>query len=143
RYGWFAYGDANVPQRKIGESGGIAEVIPGSSPPTKPAILVDTPGDPSGQRGDLNWEFETYAVAKEGKDKGKVYGGVAWGIHADHNRELSTLPPRFISQPSTALIESVKAWNQQASRKDPALKNHSDQAPLALPILLGGFLPPF
>jgi hypothetical protein len=109
KYGWFGYGDDGKPIDRGGSN-----VIPGSSPkPYKVAEMLDTPGDDNG-RSYLRWEFETYAIAKSGRDAGKIYGGIYWGFDVGDLRKMTSLPPGFFDAPTPEFEACVALWDKQA-----------------------------
>ena len=77
----------------------------------------------------LRWEFETYAIAKSGPDKGKIYGGISWGFEADSLARVTSLARSFIKTPTAEFKAAVAQWDAQAN--GPASgRTTSDQAPL-------------
>jgi hypothetical protein len=77
----------------------------------------------------LVYQFETYAIAKSGAQKGQIYGGLSWGFAVNGKNELVSLPRKFIPAPGGAFKDAIKAWNAQAT--GPAdKKNDSDQIEL-------------
>jgi RHS repeat-associated protein len=92
---------------------GAATVQTGSSPdPYREAQFKDTP-----QGGDIlfqtNWMFETFAVAKAGKDKGKVYGGLEWGFDVNQEGVLQSHNVYYLRGPTPEFNEAVAAYNVQ------------------------------
>jgi hypothetical protein len=68
------------------------------------AVLNDTPRS---ETFNLRYEFETYAICKSGKDKGKVYAGLSWGFEADGNGKVTSLETKNINSPSQAFLDSI------------------------------------
>jgi RHS repeat-associated protein len=131
KYAWYGFTPEGEPEPNpkpsdvLGEK--IRQIRAGASPgrkglPFAPAVLEDAPGDPAGRpyiRVQKETEFETYAVAKAGKDKGRIYGGIKWGFSVKFTANASkvsiTLPRYFIPRPTPWFIQSVKAWDKQAA----------------------------
>ena len=118
KFGWFGYGDDGRPET-IGKAG--SGVILGSSVPLKPVELIDTPGDAGDPslplrptRAPATFQFETYAIAKSGPDKGKVYGGISWGFSVDASARVTSLPRSMLPTPTLEFKLSVILWDLQA-----------------------------
>ena len=116
--GWYGYNNDGKPS---------GTVTPGSAPtPLKDATLSDTP---SWNQPDTTWEFETAAIAKAGKDTGKVYGTLTWGFTVDAANKLTAIKEQSHVKTSTEFNDAVKAWNTQAKGAEGD-RNHKDQAEL-------------
>jgi RHS repeat-associated protein len=140
KYAWLGYDDRGKPEAaytvKVRTKRIITPVVPGKSSRTgtTPAVLQDVPGDEAklgAPRVKLTFEFETYAVAKAGKEKGKVYGGVYWGFHVDGLARMTSLKRRFLDPPTPEFRRSVMLWNAQANGPK-AQRTVPDQEPLQL-----------
>ncbi|MDQ6827777.1 MAG: hypothetical protein M3081_02815 [Gemmatimonadota bacterium] len=86
---------------------------PGRSPkPLKSAVTHDGPANnvPSAK-----FHFETAAVAKAGKDLGKIYGVIGWGFDVSDKNKLTAHTVSFLSTAGTSFTDSVDAWNAQAA----------------------------
>jgi hypothetical protein len=113
----------------------ITTVRPGSSPKLQNAVLEDIPGDYDPENPnkpglrDVVCRFQTYAVAKAGPDKGKIYGGISWGFQVDVDGNVTSLPRKFIATPTDVFKQAVKRWDEQAV--GPIERRNSDkQMPL-------------
>jgi len=130
KLGWYTYDNNGTPE--IFENVGLKKdkvqgVSPGSSPlPHKNAVFTDYPGDSNDTpTTNVSFQFETYAIAKTGKDKGTIYGGISWGFDVLGLSKMISHHRRFISTPSPQFENAVKLWDKQASgpvdkRNDPA-----------------------
>jgi uncharacterized protein RhaS with RHS repeats len=134
KYGWYGYGNDGKPEeeKNVGLHGvDVMPVSPGSSPkPYKTAVLKDFPGDPNKTPAiHKQFEFETYAIAKAGKDKGTIYGGLSWGFRVEALSKMTSLPRSFLKQPSGQFKAAIALWDKQA--KGPAnMRNDPNQVPL-------------
>jgi hypothetical protein len=142
KYGWYGYDDTGKPAAVVPAHGLNAEDVvtirPGSSPrPLTTAILDDIPGlynlDPNDPKQkpvqDIRVEFETYAIAKSGPDKGLIYGGIAWGFDVGNLNILESLPRKYLARPSQAFRSAVFLWDLQAFGPENE-RTVPDQAPL-------------
>jgi RHS repeat-associated protein len=136
KYGWFGYGDNGNP--KPAEQSEIANkaivlTTPGNSNEggVKAALLHDVPGDPNQTpHVGIRFEFQTYAIAKGGKDAGKIYGGIAWGFErSKKGNNILSLHPRFISNPTRDFPLAVMAWDEQSQLPDNKQRSVPDQTP--------------
>ena len=102
-------------------------ITPGSAPtPLKDATLLDTP---QASIASTTWSFETAAIAKAGKDTGKIYGALSWGFTVDADNKLTAHKEKSNVNVSADFNDAVKAWNAQAKGPE-ADRNHKDQAEL-------------
>ena len=102
-FGFYGFGNNGLVRAGYGN--------PGDSTGNKPALLQDTPH--SGQN-ELNctYSFETWAVAKTGKDGGIILSGISWGLTVKNGIVTSSkIVPLF--DPGQLQL-AVQAWNQQA-----------------------------
>jgi hypothetical protein len=109
-----------------GEKKDVPIVDPGSSP--KPLKSATTNDWPTWNKPNMKWSFETAAVAKAGKDSGKIYGAITWGFDSDKDNKLKSHTPGFNGTTSKSFGEAVDAWNKQAAgpkadRADPDQQN--------------------
>ena len=74
------------------------------------ASMTDTPGKISGTDN----TFEACAVAKSGKDTGRVYGCVVWGFTVDDNYAVTVKDHRFQLKTSSEYETAVGKSNAQA-----------------------------
>ncbi len=122
-----------VPDRKSGFYGynndgkPSGTITPGSAPtPLKDATLLDTP---QASLASTTWTFETAAIAKAGKDQGKIYGTLSWGFAVDKDNKLTAQKEKSNVNASADFNDAVKAWNTQAKGPE-ADRNHKDQEEL-------------
>ncbi|MDO6432085.1 hypothetical protein Q4E93_15895 [Flavitalea sp. BT771] len=84
----------------------------------KPATLLDGPQAPM-SHGDFELQFETTALAIDGKQAGTYYGSAGWGFRR-RGGKVEPLPLYLVSRglPSDNFKEAAEAWNaSQALRK--------------------------
>jgi hypothetical protein len=81
-----------------------------------PAILKDKPTTEGGKNSSK--EFETTALAIEGKQKGTYYGSVKWGWKRDEKGKFSLINFDIVSKgvPSKNFMEAAKKWNTGKTR---------------------------
>ena len=79
----------------------------------KRAVLNDTPRR---RKPDVNekWEYQTYAIAMEGPNKGKIFAGLYWRFEVDNDGKVTSLPLANINSASQDFQDAVNAWNLQA-----------------------------
>lgn len=127
--GWYGYNaDGPTGRRRHPIASEIRKIImPGSSPaPLKNAVLRDWPGF---YIPNLSWSFETAAIAKRGRDAGKVYGVIEWGFEVDDKNHIDPHPARLKNVLGPRWQEAVEAWNEQATGPE-AKRAAADQRPL-------------
>jgi hypothetical protein len=107
RFGFFGYEDSGKP------SGTVKAGHCRSSSDKEPASMTDTPGKVSGTEN----TFEACAVAKSGKDAGRVYGCVVWGFTVDDNFTVTVRNHEVKLQTSSEFQTAVGNWNAQAAGK--------------------------
>lgn len=63
-------------------------------------------------------EFETTALALDGKQKGTYYGSVKWGWKTDGSGVLTQIPFSLVSQgvPSSTFLSAAETWNAAKAR---------------------------
>ena len=63
-------------------------------------------------------EFETTAVAIDGKQKGTYYGSVKWGWKTDGSGKVSEIPFALVSAgvPSSTFLSAAETWNKAKAR---------------------------
>jgi hypothetical protein len=94
-------------------------VTPGSSPaPYVVASMRDTPSErkallekPPRPIRNENWAYENYTIAKAGKQKGLVYGGLQWGFRIDAAGHLNSFPIRLLNAPTKVFNAAVDKSN--------------------------------
>src|SRR5262249_24497017 len=110
-FGWFGYDDSGQPDFPTGRD--EAGVKPGSCPANyQPPIMKDAPGHPQGV-ANAKFEFETYAIARSGKDEGTIYGGISWGFEIDKDRKITPGEPAFLKGPTSEFNLAVGLWDSQ------------------------------
>jgi hypothetical protein len=103
-YGWYGYNGDGKPNEMV---------TPGKAPGgLTNAVLHDIPG---WNRKSTLWEFETYAIAKSGKQIGQVYGGVRWGFYVDADGVVHSNNRTFLNKQSAEFKAAVVLWNAQAN----------------------------
>jgi hypothetical protein len=77
------------------------------------ASLMDEP-NLQGHSGDASQEFETAALAVEGKQSGVYMGSVTWGWNVDKKGKFTKLPLTLKSKgdPSGEFIAAAEQWNK-------------------------------
>lgn len=90
---------------------------------TKNAGLYDGPTI-SGGANSMR-EFETSALALDGKDKGEYYGSVKWGWEKDGTGVLKKIDFDIVSRgvPSKNFMEAAEKWNDGKARGTAVVKN--------------------
>jgi hypothetical protein len=80
------------------------------------AILKDRPSRP-GRGKNAGQDFETVALAVEGKQAGTYMGSVSWGWSTDGAGKFTKKPLTLVSkgEPSKAFKEAAKQWNSIAN----------------------------
>lgn len=139
KFGWYGYNDNGKPSGKT--AGGVKDAVvitpvtPGCAPDNyRKAVLEDVPSDVTLGKGgrlySVTWEFQTYAIAKTGRDKGRVYGGISWGFTVDSLGLMTSSKRAFIDIPTLDFRDAIAAWDAQAN--DPNVKNRTNpnQVPL-------------
>ncbi|BDS12677.1 hypothetical protein [Aureispira anguillae] len=93
-----------------------------------PANIKDKPSI-SGGANSMK-EFETSALALEGKDKGEYYGSVKWGWERDGSGNLSKIDFDLVSMgvPSKNFMEAAEKWNNGKARGTLVVKNDNTDA---------------
>jgi hypothetical protein len=95
----------------------------GASIHKRSAFLRDKPTFPltvkllknNGYSGTFSKEFETTALAVDGKDAGTYYGSVTWGFSIDATGNITLTPVEGTSneaKPSSNFEATAKAWNE-------------------------------
>lgn len=105
KYGYFGYENS-------GQTG--PKVVPGhcrSSSDKKSPSMTDTPGKISGTEN----TFEACAIAKSGKDAGRVYGCLVWGFTVDDNFGVTVTKSEMRLRTSSEYDAAVGKWNAQAA----------------------------
>jgi hypothetical protein len=144
--GWYGYGNDGKVEVLMGTGikgdRTITTIVPGSSPdPNKEAVLEDVPGDydptnpNKAPRVDTVFRFQTFAVARAGKDKGKIYGGISWGFKVDEFGRLTSLGREFLPKPGEILAQAVRLWDDQAKGPEDR-RNSKNQLPLGPDVVL-------
>src|SRR5215207_2866816 len=90
------------------------------SVPTIPAFMRDTPGI----TGDGRFEAEAVPVQLSGKDEGKAYGSITWGMTKAGGR-VKTDTVGYKETPSPDFKAAASAWNAQAT--SPGKRTSLDQ----------------
>lgn len=127
---WYGYDNNGIPMPD--------KVIPGycQANRLKLAIMNDRAGyfaEPTNQgyiHVNEEWLFQTYIIAKEGKDKGQIYGAVVWGFDVKGTSSKVTVKLHSVQVKtswSRAFQEAVCKWNEQAIGDQFVPKNHKDQ----------------
>lgn len=90
---------------------------------TKNAGLYDGPSVKGGANSMK--EFETTALALDGKQKGEYYGSVKWGWEKDGTGTLKKIDFDLVSKgvPSKNFMEATKKWNDGKTRGTAVVKN--------------------
>jgi hypothetical protein len=104
KYGYFGYENS-------GQTG--PKVVTGhckSSTDKAPSSMTDTPGKISGTEN----IFEACAVAKSGKDTGRVYGCLVWGFTVDGDFGVTVTKSEMRLRTSSEFDAAVGKWNAQA-----------------------------
>lgn len=105
KFGWFGHEDS-------GKAGTKVEVgFCRSNSDKKPSAMTDTPGK---VRGTEN-TFEACAIAKAGKDTGRVYGCLVWGFTVDDNFGVRPKPVEVQLKTSSEFQAATVNWNAQAA----------------------------
>ena len=105
KYGYFGYEDS-------GKTG--SKVVTGhckSSTDKVPSSMTDTPGKISGTEN----TFEACAVAKSGKDTGRIYGCLVWGFTVDDHFGVTVTKSEMRLRTSSEFDAAVGKWNAQAA----------------------------
>jgi len=105
KHGYFGYDSS-------GQDG--PKVVTGhcrSSSDKQPSSMTDTPGKISGTSN----TFEACAVAKSGKDTGRVYGCLVWGFTVDDNFGVTVTKSEMRLRTSSEFDAAVGKWNAQAA----------------------------
>lgn len=110
---WANKKDVNGPYYDVNDDGEGGDLVTvGESPkPYRVAKLLDRPYD---NKKYTLWEFETYAVAPSGWQKGQLYGGISWGFYVDGAGTIYSTPRKFLPAQSDAFKASVEMWEKQA-----------------------------
>jgi len=90
------------------------------SVPTVPAFMRDT----AGITADGRFEAEAVPVQLSGKDEGKAYGSITWGM-TKANGQVTTHTVGYKDTPSSDFKAAASAWNAQAA--NPAKRTSLDQ----------------
>jgi hypothetical protein len=112
--GWYNYDKQGNPYAGWGNVGNTNTI----------ASLID---QPSQDLPSVNWYFESYAIAKAGKQAGQVYGGVGWGFSVDQNQHVTLRPPKILAGQSLSFMSAVAKWNIQAAPGFTGVKNAPGQ----------------
>ncbi len=91
------------------------------------AWMEDTPM--SGAPPDSGMEFETTALALQGKQAGAYYGSVRWGWKRDAADHLDLIPFALVSQgtPSQNFLAAASQWNSAHIRGTLVARNNPTQ----------------
>jgi hypothetical protein len=95
---------------------------------TKNAGLYD--GPTVGGGANSMKEFETTALALDGKQKGEYYGSVKWGWEKDGTGVLKKIDFDLVSKgvPSKNFMEAAEKWNDATARGTLVVKNDNTDA---------------
>ena len=88
--------------------------------PTLPCFMRDTPGITA----DGRFEAEAVPVQLAGKEEGKAYGSITWGM-TKANGKVTTHPVAYKEKPSSDFTAAASAWNAQAT--NPVKRTSDDQ----------------
>jgi RHS repeat-associated protein len=93
----------------------------GNTDPSKGDVTLED--DPSYNKRNVRFEFETAVVAKTGPEAGLVYGTVLWGIYVDKAGNMFSYTPELRNYPSDRWTAAANRWNDQVgfwwSKNDP------------------------
>jgi hypothetical protein len=88
--------------------------------PTLPCFMRDTPGISA----DGRFEAEAVPVQVAGKELGKAYGAITWGM-TKANGKVTTHAVAYKEKPSSDFMAAASAWNAQAT--NPVKRTSADQ----------------
>lgn len=117
--GWYGMSDA--------QAGGATMTLWTRGGTASSAYMTDTPsfGD-----GDRDFTFEAAAVARRGRDVGKVYAVVTWGFTVDANLHVTAKPTRIFNKETVGFDRAAERWNEQAHLTKVADRNAPGQVDL-------------
>jgi hypothetical protein len=96
------------------QPGRLRPWTPGS---TQPAWMNDTPRR---DEPNVDFNYETSAICRQGPDAGMVYATVQWGFTIDANLKIIPKEPVYFNKESSDFDLSVAFWNAESSQPGSA-----------------------